>query len=142
MILAIVGIPAARHRSSLCMGNENTAKEMPKAWPLRTICACILGVIFVAGLWPFNPHPSNKVSWITNRNGIRFGKRGILFSSGAFKVTTAGKDAPCSLELWLQPSRDDVANTILTFFTPENPERFKLRQYLDGLLLQRETRDQ
>ena len=124
------------------MGMENTAKEMSKGWPLRTICACILGAIFVAGLWPFNPHPSNMVSWITNRNGIRFGKRGILFSSGAFKMTTAARNAACSLEIWLQPSGDDAANTILTFFTPENPERFKLRQYLDNLLVQREVRDQ
>lgn len=124
------------------MGKENIAKEMSKAWALGATCVFIFCAILVAGLWPFTPHPANRVSWAGNGYGIRFGKRGIIFSSGAFKTTTAAKNAACSLEIWLQPFRDDVANTILTFFTPENPERFKLRQYLDGLLVQREIRDQ
>src|SRR5258708_7417236 len=98
------------------MGKENIAKQMSKVWLLRAICVCIFCATLVAGLWPFTPHPANRGSWARN--------------------------AACSIEIWLQPGSDDAANTILTFFTPENPERFKLRQYLDGLLVQRQIRDQ
>src|SRR5258708_12414386 len=115
---------------------------MSKVWLLRAICVCIFCATLVAGLWPFAPHPANRVSWAGNGYGIRFGKRGIIWSSDLFKMPTAARNAACSIEIWLQPGSDDAANTILTFFTPENPERFKLRQYLDGLLVQRQIRDQ
>src|SRR5258708_36132132 len=108
---------------------------MSKPWLLRGICVCIFCATLVAGLWPFTPHPANRVGWAGNGYGIRFGKRGIIVSSVAFKMPSAARNAACSIEIWLQPGSDDAANTILTFFTSETSERFELRQYLAGLIV-------
>jgi hypothetical protein len=66
---------------------------------------------------------------------------GVVFSSGAFNPTGWQTAGPCSLEIWLQPASDDRTSTILTFSTRNNPEQFRLRQYIDGILIQRDPQD-
>ena len=103
--------------------------------PLAALCAATLGVILTLGLWPFCA-PRNAVAWIPGSNGILFGAPGTAFSRSDFPLT-APADAPCSMELWVQPSGTQNSGTLAAFYTPRNPESFALRQSLSDLALQR-----
>ncbi|MGB2637107.1 MAG: VanZ family protein [Candidatus Acidiferrum sp.] len=45
-----------------------------------------------------------------------------------------------SLEIWLKPSNTYAVSTVLDFYEAGNPFRFQLRQYLDGLIVSRDSR--
>jgi hypothetical protein len=47
---------------------------------LRGICFTILVIILIAGLWPFNFFPENKVSWLKDKNGVNFSGQGMILS--------------------------------------------------------------
>jgi VanZ like protein/concanavalin A-like lectin/glucanase superfamily protein len=104
---------------------------------LGPICLFIVFGLLTAGLWPFNPFPQNDVSWLTDQNGLRFGDKATIFSSGTFERATSIEESFCSLEIWLQPALKDVNGSvmILAFYTPENPLQFGLKQYRDGLVV-------
>jgi hypothetical protein len=104
---------------------------------LRALCGFVLLGILGAGLWPFHA-PKNAVSWLSQGNGLFFGKYGSIVSAGTFKSNTLQEDDACSLEIWLEPSQRDSAGTILAFYRPESRVvPFALRQSLDDLVLQR-----
>lgn len=84
---------------------------------LRPACLFVACVILVAGLWPFRA-PKNEVDWLPNGNGLLFGKYGSIVSAGALKTKESKEAAPCSLEIWLQPSLD-YSGTILAFYWPD-----------------------
>jgi hypothetical protein len=111
---------------------------------LLAICAGVLCAILVAGLWPLNPIPSNEVSPLADQNGLAIGRDGTIYSPNAFKIAAPGEDSFCSLDIWLIPSGGVVKTsvTILAFYTPDNPMQFRLKQYLDELLVQRDYRDE
>jgi len=105
---------------------------------LRPVCACVLLGILVAGLWPFHA-PRNDVSWLSEGNGLLFGKHGSIVSAGPFKAHASQGDSSCSLEIWLKPSRVDSGGMILAFYWPENRVvPFALRQSRGGLVLERD----
>lgn len=114
--------------------------EMPNSVTARLvtgICAVVLGVVLVAGLWPFHA-PRNDVSWLRQKNGILFGKHGSIVSAGSFKARASLGDNSCSLEIWLKPRRVDSGGMILAYYQPENRAvPFALRQYRDGLVVER-----
>jgi hypothetical protein len=122
------------------MTSESSGRLL-KANILSAICAFILCGILVAGLWPFH-HPQNEVTWLGNDNGLRFGKRATVLSSGTLEMTNLQEEASCSLEIWLRPSLIGETGTFLAFSTPENPLQFSLRQSGADLELQRDSRSQ
>ena len=103
------------------------------------ICISVLLGILVAGLVPFE-RPRNAVTWLGNENGVRLGRHGTIWSSGAFAVADAQGEPSCSLELWLQPGSTSASSTLLAFYTPENPLQFLLQQYRALLILSRQSR--
>jgi VanZ like family/Concanavalin A-like lectin/glucanases superfamily len=107
---------------------------------LRAACALVLLCILVAGLWPFHA-PRNDVSWLSQTSGLRFGKHGSIVSAGPFEADAEQRANSCSLEIWLKPSRVDSGGMILAFYWPEDRVvPFALRQFQDGLVLERGTR--
>jgi hypothetical protein len=117
-----------------------SAKIQPKL--LGTACALVLWGLLVAGLWPFHT-PKNEVSWLSQGNGLLFGKYGSIVSAGTFKANRLGEERSCSLEIWLEPSRVDTSGTILAFYWPESRVvPFALRQSLGDLVLWRRNQDQ
>ena len=112
---------------------------MQRSFAVITIC--ILLGMFVAGLWPFDPYPPNEVSWLTSRNGLRFGDYGTIGTSSPFQLSGSQGEGSCSFEVWLQPAVDYGTQTLLAFSTPENPLRLELQQYLDSLLILRNMAD-
>lgn len=110
--------------------------QIPTA-PLKPICFLILIIILVAGLWPFHA-PKNKVSWLSNRNGLLFGDYGSLLSAGAFN--TSNSNHGVCLDIWLEPRVIDHSGTILSFYSYEHRSTsFALRQSLDDLALLRKN---
>src|ERR1700675_98165 len=104
------------------------------------ICILVLAGILVAGLAPFE-RPRNAVTWLGNENGVRLGRHGTVWRSGAFVTADAQGDPSCSLEIWLQPESTSASTTLLAFYTPENPLQFLLQQYHALLILTRQTRE-
>jgi len=102
-------------------------------------CIGVLCCILAAGLTPFNPYPKNEVSWQTGKNGLRFGENGTIFTAGSFQTAGSPDGAMCTIELWLEPAFE--FDTIVAFYSPENPLRFRLQQKMDNLLVLRDIRD-
>ncbi len=103
----------------------------------------VLGGILTAGLWPFHS-PKNDVSWLPSENGLSFGTYGTILSSGAFEMTSAGDQAACSLELWVESYLPWNTSTLLAFYSRETHKQFSLHQSLTDLELRssrRVTRD-
>jgi VanZ family protein len=97
--------------------------------------------ILICTLWPLDPFPRNKVSWLPGTNGIRFDWAGVVLS--AQPLACGEKSAlkgSASLEIWLKPSETQSVYTVLDFFGSGSPFRFRLRQYRDGLIVSRESR--
>ncbi|MBA3035961.1 MAG: hypothetical protein FP814_05645 [Desulfobacterium sp.] len=72
---------------------------------LRNICLAVILAIVLAGLWPFNFFPKNKVKWVQNISGISFYGQGMVISSGQFKGKNESlfPDRSISMELRLKP---------------------------------------
>jgi hypothetical protein len=107
---------------------------------LALICVAVLCIILSLGLWPFHS-PLNKVSWLGNHDGLRFGKYGTVMGSGAFRISSPPDNSEASLEIWLQPNRVWDFATFLTFYKPENLFQFSLRQSQLDLLVQTGAQD-
>jgi VanZ family protein len=92
-----------------------------------------LGILFCT-LWPFDPFPPNRVSWLGQTNGIRFAQRGVVLSKQALGAPEAIEHS-CSVEIWIRPANTDSISTILDIYDPGNPWRFLVRQYHSGLII-------
>lgn len=110
---------------------------------LGAICVSLACGMFVAGLWPFNPFPKNEVSWLTERNGLRFSQNSAVLSKGPFEVAEQDRDSFCSLEIYLRPASAYVRQsiTILDFYKPDNPLQLRLAQHLDHFFVRRDYKD-
>ena len=107
-------------------------------WCMPILRIAVLVIILIAGLWPFNPIPHNDVRWLSGANGLQFGMHGIVSTDTALPIQGAGSGNGCTLELWLVPDSGDDNNTFLAIATAEQPERFRMAQYGDEVLFQRE----
>jgi hypothetical protein len=68
---------------------QNLMTETDKSPLLGIICLLITVTLLVAGLWPFNFIPGNKVEWLQNGNGSRFYGQGIVFSQEPLVIQEA-----------------------------------------------------
>jgi hypothetical protein len=98
---------------------------------LKIVAAVSVCVLLVATLWPLNPWLKNEVSWLQYDDGVRLCKHGIILSVGQFPNEAGAESEPFSLEVCMEPWRDEGSTVILAFYERENPETFILRQ--DGL---------
>src|SRR5579862_195784 len=110
---------------------------------LGLICLImILGMLAVA-LWPFNPFPQNRVSWLGNQDGVRFADPGIVFSVADFRwpppapsAAGAPQDTGCTLEIWLEPAPNPgQQGVILAFYQLSAPLRIKLFPWHDSVMV-------
>lgn len=98
----------------------------------------ILAVLF-ATLWPFDPSPRNRVSWIRGRNAIEFTVPGIVTTSKPIDIASNGMTDSCSVELWLSPANITQGAVILGLYSPDNPRQLEFHQWTDGLLVTHEV---
>src|ERR1700735_4220263 len=120
---------SASEPKSLTAARKGSEARSSMSFWRALLGVCCLGfvcIILVAGLWPFH-RPKNDVEWLPGENGLRFGHRGIVVSSAAFKT-----DAPasgCTLEIYLRPAGTSGAGTILALDdNPEPKDVFGIRQ--------------
>jgi hypothetical protein len=107
---------------------------------LRIVCGLAIVAIVVGTLWPFNPFPLNRVRWLLEANGIEFERDGLVISNVPLRASKVGVE-PCTLELLLRPTAIKSVYTILSFYTPNNPRQFLVRQWTDGLLVSHDVVD-
>jgi hypothetical protein len=110
-----------------------------KIWDV--ICIAVLCTILTLGLWPFHS-PRNNVGWLSDRDGLRFGRPATVFGSNAFKAMHPHDDLAASVEVWLQPGRMWDSGTFLTLYSPEHLRLFSLHQSETDLELQFARPDQ
>jgi len=103
------------------------------------VCLLILLVILVAGLWPFNFFPKNKVIWLPDRDGVfLFGQQSMIISADN---TQKGQPPPfptrsMTLELWLRPAMETGnAPSILTLYDGKTPELLAIKQWRSHLAI-------
>lgn len=102
-------------------------------------CIAILCIILTAGLWPFRA-PKNQVKWLSGRDGLEFGGRGLVTSDRPFPALSPEK--PVTLEICLQPTSLHGSGTILAFDDFANPNYvFALRQFGNDIVVQRPAYD-
>jgi hypothetical protein len=120
---------------------QDQSEAMREKKTLGMVCGIAVIAVLAATLWPFDPFPRNGVRWLPDANGIQFDHAGLVIGKAPLKAPDTGPRQSCSLELLLKPAAVDSASTILSFYTPNNPRQFVVRQWTDGLLAWHETAD-
>ena len=106
---------------------------------IETACISILGILLVAGLWPFHAS-QNNVSWMPHGDGLYFGRHGSIVSASSFPPQS--DKASGSLEVWLDPTVERGAHTILSFDGSAHlGAPFSLRQLDDSLIVEQDNED-
>jgi VanZ like family len=108
---------------------------------LGILCGITITAILAATLWPFNPLPPNQVRWLTEANGISFDGPGLVISDELLRAGENLTQQSCTLELLLRPAAVKSLYTILSFYTPNHPGQFLVRQWTDGLLVSHDVAD-
>jgi len=108
---------------------------------IEILCLCILGIMLVAGLWPFCA-PRNRVKWLENKDGVQFIPNSGVRSTAAFHSKSPKDNTSEGIEIWLVPSSIRSGNTILSFDGSDHPgAAFLLRQYKDELIVRQQYID-
>jgi hypothetical protein len=106
---------------------------------LRLVCLAVLCITLSLGLWPFHS-PRNDVAWLTDGNGIAFGKNGTAMSSDVL-ITENSTERDCgSVEIWGRPDHWRSSATLLALYRPEYGTQLVLRQSLTDLKVTAEAR--
>ena len=115
---------------------------------LGVLCIAITAAILVAGLWPFNFWPENKVVWLTDQTGVRFYGRGIIYSEKEFPILPSlhSSNIPTksfTIEIWIQPDEETFPYLpqLLTIWNRKTSEYLFVGQWQSTLILQSKTFD-
>jgi VanZ like family/Concanavalin A-like lectin/glucanases superfamily len=93
----------------------------------------VLAILF-ATLWPFNPWPRNKATWLPDGHGIAFAKPGLVVSATPLP-TQSTEGASRTLELLIRPNSTESFYIIATFYRPNDPAQLHVAQWANFLLL-------
>jgi len=107
----------------------------------------IVAGYFVVGLWPFDFHPTNRVSWLTGRPGLQFAPYGMAYATGLLSALhESGGSTPAAakftVELWLEAQPEPASDVfdIMSIHNPQLPFDFVLGQWKQDFLLRATTR--
>lgn len=94
-------------------------------------------VIFVAGLWPFNFVPKNRIRWLPAGAGLAFDRYGQVYSVAPISSPNRSDGAAeATIELVFTPSQSyHTASTVLAFVN-QGEVSFAIGQSLTNLFLQ------
>jgi hypothetical protein len=123
---------------------SSTLKDAPasvsegnKSLVLGIICLLTSGIIIVAGLWPFELNPVNKVEWVQNGEGIRFYGQGMILSRAPLVIQgAASRNASVTIELLARPQKEiyGMVASILTLYDGKQ-EQFIFGQWKKELII-------
>ena len=109
-----------------------------------TICLAIVITILIAGLWPFNFFPENKVAWLAERDGVRFHGQGIITGPelDVKKQKSFLQSKAITVEIWLRPDTETASLPhILTLCDREKPDVFLVGQWKSHLAVRSRVDD-
>lgn len=100
------------------------------------ILACIAVVsVLIATLYPFNPYPRNRVTWLKGSNGLKFDRPGLALSDQRLNFASADGSS-YSVELFVRPISLVSASTIVGFYSPHATKQLLIGQYYgSGLMI-------
>lgn len=101
---------------------------------LKLVCFFTLCGILVAGLWPFHA-PANRVSWLKDNAGLRFGRDGVVLGTGKLAWSGTSNENSFSFGIWIVPGLASDSSTFLAFYAPGSRGQFSLRQSSSDLEL-------
>jgi VanZ family protein len=69
------------------------------------ICGILWLSLLIAGLWPFNFYPRNRVYWLQNENGLHFDAFAQTYSTNTWNLNPSAEanNKSFTIELWLRP---------------------------------------
>ena len=104
---------------------------------LNAFCAAVLLIILIAGFWPGDFFPANKVTWLEERDGVRFyGQSMIISPDGQKQQSSTFASKSISLELWLRPALETGnAPSILTIYDGKSPDLLAIKQWRSHLII-------
>jgi len=107
---------------------------------LGGICLTILVIILVAGLWPFNFFPENKVAWLQDKNGVCFSGQGMILSPDPLNDPQQAllNKKSITIEIIINPAEEpqNDINRILAIYDGEGSEITFLGQWKKDLIIQ------
>ncbi len=102
------------------------------------ICLINLAGIIIAGLWPFNFFPPNRVFWLQDKNGLLFQNPGIVFSEKPlFESQNSEWPSQLTFEIWLKPDEapNDYLPAIIELWNPETSSLILVGQWKSVLVI-------
>ncbi len=137
--LCALSLNAMLHALFIFKKMKKLTLKKPGATLLTAICLLIIAILFLAGLWPFNFHPANKVKWLKGRNGIHFYGHGIVYTPGVLNTSTQNPiaDNSISIELILQPQKEHTCSVapILSFYNTGKVANLMIGQWRSRLII-------
>jgi VanZ family protein len=121
------------------ISNQKTAWLMTenKKYTKGIICVMITATLLIAGLWPFNFIPANKVKWLQNGNGIQFYGQGIVYSQKPLTIQeAASRNTSITIELLVRPHREinNMVSSMITLYY-DDLEQFIFGQWKKELII-------
>ncbi|MCC6544757.1 MAG: VanZ family protein [Nitrospirae bacterium] len=111
---------------------------------LGVICLCVITVILFAGLWPKNFHSENDVAFLPDGKGIRYSRRGIIYTKNMLMRRYA-QHQPSSLSIEMVIESDKEWNksvpVILAIDDGQPCERLIIAQWKSTLIIQNRLRN-
>jgi VanZ family protein len=94
----------------------------------------------MVGLWPFNFHARNNVTWIQTRDGLHFEKYGQAYTRNlwALNENAATPDLSFTIEVWVRPAetRHPQESAILSVYDQSNRHSLSIAQSGSDLILE------
>ena len=107
---------------------------------LGGICLTILVIILIAGLWPFNFIPQNKVVWLPDKNGVYFSGQGMILSPDPLNDQQQSllNKKSITIEILIHPTEEpqNGIKRILSIYDGEGSEITFLGQWKKHLIIQ------
>ncbi|MBZ5697594.1 MAG: VanZ family protein [Acidobacteriia bacterium] len=112
-------------------------RALPQQKRLGILCGLTIIAVLIATLWPFDFVSSNRVSWIPEANGIRFGGTGVVVSKASLKPRATESGDSCSLEVLVRPASIESVSVppILSFYVAEKQRELFVGQHKDDLMV-------
>jgi hypothetical protein len=110
-----------------------------------TILFFVCLAMLMAGLWPFEFHPVNKVEWLQDRDGVHFYGQGMIVSPRLWDESQGSpfQDRAITIEIWVRPDEElsDVGiGRLVSFYDGKQPDLLFLGQWRTHLDIQARLR--
>ena len=104
------------------------------------IIFAICMIALIAGLWPFEFHPVNKVSWLGDRNGVNFYGQSMIVSPILWddQQKSPFDKKSITIELWVHPPgelSDGGIGRIVSLHDGQEPDLLFLGQWKSHLVI-------